>query len=150
MAHATFQNGELTAVIGDNSAAGEHRAGYNGVWSLRHTTSTRSLFVPAVAGLNLEHIFNGDDMPDKKLYLDMHFRCMPHQHDFPRGWMGVFWASYINAPPDKFMYFRGGLDEQKDSWMQLCTPWHNDQSTVRHRDDKLDLQFDPGQDTLFK
>jgi hypothetical protein len=52
MAHATFQAGELTAEIGDNGAAGDHRAGYNGVWNLRHSKSSRSLFVPAYAGLN--------------------------------------------------------------------------------------------------
>ena len=35
MAHATFKVGDLTAVIGDNAAHDKHRAGYNGVWSLR-------------------------------------------------------------------------------------------------------------------
>src|SRR5206468_8932644 len=60
MAHDTFKAGDLTAVIGDNSAHGGHRAGYNGVWCLTHRTEPRSLFVPSVAGLNLEHIFDGD------------------------------------------------------------------------------------------
>jgi len=60
MAHATFQVGDLTAVIGDNTASGEHRAGYNGVWSLVHKAEPTNLFVPTVAGLNFEHIFDGD------------------------------------------------------------------------------------------
>ncbi|MCI0379155.1 MAG: hypothetical protein L0215_16225 [Gemmataceae bacterium] len=60
MAHDTFRVGDLTAVIGDNAAAGDHRAGYNGVWSLVHRTQPLNLFVPTVAGLNLEHIFDGD------------------------------------------------------------------------------------------
>lgn len=66
MGHATFRVGDLTAVIGDNAASGEHEAGYNGIWSLRHASGTRTLFVPAFAGLNLEHIFDGetDDAPD--------------------------------------------------------------------------------------
>ena len=34
--HAALKAGDLTAVIGDNSADGAHLAGYNGVWSLRH------------------------------------------------------------------------------------------------------------------
>src|SRR5437763_15393711 len=59
MAHDTFQAGDLTAVIGDNAAAGEHRAGYNGLWSLTHRREPANLFVPSVAGLNLEHIFDG-------------------------------------------------------------------------------------------
>src|SRR5262249_19403617 len=60
MAHATFQAGDLTAIIGDNTAAGDHRAGYNGVWGLTHRKESTNLFVPAYAGLNLEHILHGD------------------------------------------------------------------------------------------
>src|SRR5688572_29636885 len=60
MAHGTFRAGDLTAIIGDNSAHEMHRAGYNGVWSLTHRTEAANLFVPAVAGLNFEHIFDGD------------------------------------------------------------------------------------------
>jgi hypothetical protein len=185
MAHATFQAGDLTAIIGDNAAAGTHRAGYNGVWSLTHRTEPVNLFVPAVAGLNLEHIFDGDrhdhdqsqriffeprnapmtfrrfsaseaelhqpPTPTFHLeswtrftlralhYLDMHFRFRPTQHAFTYGYIGLFWASYINAPHDKSLYFRsGGL------WQQLCTQRHNDESTVRHRGDKLDLRFSKG------
>ncbi|MBM3877402.1 MAG: hypothetical protein FJ386_11860 [Verrucomicrobia bacterium] len=194
MPSATFKSGDLTAVIGDNSADGEHRAGYNGVWSLRHRAGARSLFVPAVAGLNLEHIVSGEHLEDGKVffeprnapmtfkqlseteaelhqpptptffveswtrfkliaphYLDMSFRCVPHQHVFPRGYMALFWASYMNAPADKSMYFLGGLDAQRNQWTQLCTQWHNDQSTVRHRDDTFEMTFPAGsRDTLFK
>jgi hypothetical protein len=59
MAHDTFRCGELEAVIGDNAADSNQRAGYNGVWSLKHATADRSLFVPGIAGLNHEHIFDG-------------------------------------------------------------------------------------------
>jgi hypothetical protein len=34
MSHGTLHCGDLTLVIGDNSAHGDHRAGYNGIWSL--------------------------------------------------------------------------------------------------------------------
>ncbi len=192
MAHDTFKAGDLTAVIGDNAAAGEHRAGYNGVWSLTHKTESTNLFVPAVAGLNFEHIFDGDkrDADDsrkvffeprnapmtlKKLsgteaelhqaptptfhleswtrfalvephYLDFTFRCVPTQHAFTHGYVGLFWANYINAPDDKSLYFRGG-----GLWQQLCTQRHNDESTVRPRDDKIDLKFSEGLgDALYK
>ena len=194
MAHATFKIGDLTAVIGDNSADGEHRAGYNGLWSLRHRTSSRSLFVTTVAGLNHEHIFNGDDEDDPKNffeprtapmdfrqisdseaelhqpptptfhleswtqfkliaphYIDLSYRCVAHQHVFHRGYIGLFWANYINAPADKSMYFRGGAEGQKDLWTQLCTQRHDDESTVRHRDDKTELPFhEGGRAALFR
>ena len=70
MSHATFKANDLTAVIGDNAADGEHRAGYNGVWSLTHRTGSRNLFVPAYAGLNHEHIFNGDAEDDSKSFYE--------------------------------------------------------------------------------
>ncbi|HMC63566.1 MAG TPA: hypothetical protein VKI65_01385 [Gemmataceae bacterium] len=192
MAHDTFRAGDLTAIIGDNSAAGEHHAGYNGVWGLTHKSEPANLFVPTVAGLNLEHIFDGDKrdaddsrkvffeprhapMTFKKLsateaelhqpptptfhleswtrftlvpphYLDMTFRCQPTQHVFAHGYIGLFWASYINAPEDRSIYFRGG-----GIWQQLCTQRHNDESTVRHRGDKFELKFSPGLgDALYK
>lgn len=60
MAHVTLKAGDLEATIGDNEAYGEHRAGYNGLHSLKHKAEPESPFVPTVAGLNLEHIFDGD------------------------------------------------------------------------------------------
>lgn len=195
MAHSTFNIGDLTAIIGDNTAHEKHRTGYNGVWSLTHRAhGGRNIFVPEVAGLNFEHIFNGEEPADSKVfleprnapmtfrrlgeseselhqpptptfhveswthfklvaphYLDMHFRCVAHRHVFPHDYLGLFWASYINAPPDKSMYFLGGLTDEEDSlWMQHCTQFHNHDSTVRHRGDSLDLAFAPGRDTLFK
>ena len=60
MAHDTFRVGDLTAIIGDNASQGQHLAGYNGLWSLVHRQEATNLFVPTVAGLNFEHIFDGD------------------------------------------------------------------------------------------
>lgn len=182
MANDTFQAGDLTAIIGDNGSAGMHRAGYNGLWSLVHKTEPANLFVPIVAGLNLEHIFDGDQndtdgsrkiffeprnapMDFRKLsateaelhqpptptfhleswtkftlaaphYVDMSFRCQARQHAFHHGYIGLFWACYINAPEDKSVYFR-----QAGLWQQLCTQQHNDESTVRYKDDKMELKF---------
>jgi len=185
MAHDTFRAGDLTAIIGDNAASGMHRAGYNGLWSLTHRTEPANLFVPIVAGLNFEHIFDGDRIDKDKSqrvffeprhaprkfrkradseaefhqpptptfhleswtrfalsaphYVDMSFRCRPTQHAFTHGYIGLFWASYINAPEDRSIYFRQG-----GTWQQLCTQRHNDESTVRHRDDKIELRFSEG------
>lgn len=195
MAHDTFHAGDLTAVIGDNEAHGSHRAGYNGVHSLTHRTEATNLFVPTVAGFNLEHIMEGErelsdagaarriffeprntPMTFRKLsdveaelhqaptptfkveswtrftlvaphYLDFHFRFRPTTADgFRHGWLGLFWASYIDGPDDRSMYFLG-----RNLWQQLCTPAHNNQSTVVHRDNHVDLKFTAGsEDALFK
>jgi len=194
MANATLSAGDLTAVIGDNEAYDQHRAGYNGVHSLTHRTEKTNLFVPIVAGLNLEHIFDGDKelrdlqagrkvffeprnhpMTLKKLsdtsvelhqaptptfkleswttfalsaphYLDFTFRCKPTQHVFRYGYIGLFWASYINAPEDKSIYFR-----DQGRWQQLCTQQHNLHSTVCPREPKVDLKFTHGlADSLYQ
>jgi hypothetical protein len=75
MAHGTFQVGNLTAVIGDNQPHEQHRAGYNGIHQLIHRDEPTTLFVPAVAGLNLEHIFDGDKdlrgRDDPKIFFDI-------------------------------------------------------------------------------
>lgn len=184
MAHDTFTVGDLTAVIGDNAAHGSHRAGYNGIWSLTHKTEPTNLFVPTVAGLNFEHIFDGETIdppgtstiffeprnakmtfrtispteaelhqpPTPTFHLesrttfqlqppdiiDFHFRFKPTQHAFKGNYLGLFWASYINAPEDKSMYLRG-----KNLWLQHCTPAHNVVSTVVHEKDTFEPTFTP-------
>src|SRR5688500_13215074 len=54
-----LNNAAFTCRIGTNAEGEGHRAGYNGVWSLVPAGLTESLFVPGVAGLNLEHYFDG-------------------------------------------------------------------------------------------
>lgn len=186
--------GDLTAVIGDNSAEGAHRAGYNGVWDLTHAAADRSLFVPTLAGLNLEHVVTGAPLRDDAVFfeprrapmtlrrlsdsscqlhqpptpvthvestttfelrqggiLDMQFECRPHRAVFPHGYLSLFWASYVNAPEDRSMYFLGGRDGHPEGWCQLCTQFHNDQSTVRHRDDHFDAAYEAdGRAALFR
>ena len=194
MAFETISVGDLTAVVGDNGEAPPHRSGYNGLWSLRHRLHDTNLFVPAYAGLNLEHIFDGAPPYDREIffeprhapmtlerlderrvqlhqpptptfeleswtqfqlrppyYLDMQFECRPHQHVFDHGYIGLFWASYMNAPDDKSIYFLGGDDPERPIWQQYCTQYHNDQSTVRAWNDSFELAFSPDyRDALFR
>lgn len=62
--HVLIQRGDVTAIIVDNASIDSpelpgHRAGYNGVASLKHRDHDTNLFVPALAGLNFEHIHDG-------------------------------------------------------------------------------------------
>lgn len=185
MISSTFQLGDLRAIIGDNSAEGQHRAGYNGVWSLSHKAETDNLFVPAVAGLNLEHIFDGHTGTTRELlfeprnasmefaklsdsgaelhqpptpffgleswtrftlraphYIDFHFRCRATKHAFMGGYIGLFWANYMNAPENKTIYFRGRLpNSDRTHWIQAATQWHDDESTFLHLEDKTQLKL---------
>src|SRR5262245_60528553 len=65
MATGTLSVGDLTRDSGDTAASGQHRAGYNGIWSLTHKTQDTTIFVPAVAGMNLEHIYDGATLDAK-------------------------------------------------------------------------------------
>ncbi|MGD9495023.1 MAG: hypothetical protein AB7Y46_01810 [Armatimonadota bacterium] len=66
----TICAGELSAVIGDNEPREGQRAGYNGVQSLTSAHQPDNLFVPGVAGLNLEHLLDGRDLPDRDAYFE--------------------------------------------------------------------------------
>ncbi len=62
--------GDLTAVVGNNEAYGEHRAGYNGLHSLTSVHDRENLFAHGIAGLNLEHLLDGRDMPEADDYFE--------------------------------------------------------------------------------
>ena len=58
--HVRLAAGHLQVVVTDNAAwPPHHRARYNGIASLTHDAEPRSLFVPAYAGLNIEHVLDG-------------------------------------------------------------------------------------------
>lgn len=66
--------GESTAKLADNRAVPpDHREGYSGIIELRRKGGL-SPFVPAYAGLNLEHINNG------RIYADRNLQFEPRRH----------------------------------------------------------------------
>jgi hypothetical protein len=181
--HVRVAAGDLEAVFVDNGAFGEHRAGYNGIASLRHTKEPRTLFVPQYAGFNLEHVFGGDELADlfeprkhamtieKRSdstvvlhqtptplssvestttfsvrgphYIDIEFDCVAHRLDFFRhGYLGLFWASYINEPEDRSIHFLG-RDEAGGElrWIAAFSETHGVKSTHRHSDDRKEFFF---------
>ncbi len=186
--YAEFRSEELRCVIGNNASMGEHREGYNGVFNLTSIHQAETLFVPAYAGLNLEHYFDGSDAgKDRKIlfeprvspmefrkiddrtamlhqpptpywnvesttsfqlkdpyYIDVTFKCVPRKKRFQGGAMGVFWASYINEPSDKSIYFlRRGATLDHPLWQQFCTQYHDRDSTVKHEADPFEWTFVP-------
>lgn len=75
--YVVLRRAPIEAVVVDNRAVDDevlpgHRAGYNGLGSLKHERQPRNLFVPAVAGLNFEHIHDGTVQPREILYEPRH------------------------------------------------------------------------------
>ena len=75
--------------------------------------------------------------------VDFEFACVPHKD--LRGFLGMFWASYINAPENKAMYFlREGSSLDAPQWIQLAAHEHNRDSTVLPANDAGNIAFDAG------
>ncbi len=191
----TFSVSRLTCVVGNNLANNPHRQRYNGLFSMASPDEPESPFVPAYAGVNLEHYFDARPRSDdnniffeprnfpitfKKLsatsaelhqavtpfykveswttftlaepyYVDVKYKCVPTENVFEGGYFGVFWASYINGPLDKSMYFLGqGSTLEAPKWVQLCTALHGRDSTVRQETDTTELPMPPASDTLYQ
>lgn len=177
--HVVLRRGPITAVIVDNSAVDVpecpgHRAGYNGVAVLKHARRDSNYFVPAVAGLNFEHIHDGSrEMIDKERFeprkapmqlrvVDEHtvevhqpptpnmqlescgryrllddgtieytFECIPRADTYRNGYLGLFWASYINQPESTEIQFRGQKAEETEpaGWIRATSRAHGVDST---------------------
>lgn len=83
-------------------------------------------------------------------YIDFAFRCIPRTDKYQGGFLGVFWASYINAPLDKSIYFLAAESTlDKPLWRQFNTQLHNRDSTVLGRDDTTELSFHETGSALF-
>lgn len=113
-----LQNSAFACRIGDNSAEGEHRAGYNGVWSLVPRGQAESLFVPGIAGLNLEHYFDGWHNGSRDIFFEPRMAPMSLErlgaksvrlHQPPTPFWGVeSWTTFTVAEPNLLqMDYRG-------------------------------------------
>jgi hypothetical protein len=76
-------------------------------------------------------------------YIDITFSCVLHDSRFfKHRYAGLFWASYINSPQDKHIYFQGmPKGENSTRWISAFSKLHGDQSTHRHVDDHRDYYF---------
>ena len=185
--------GDLRLVLADNQAYGEvHRAGYNGVSELYNQGGERSLFVPAYAGLNFEHIFSGDaasydrDKFEPRLApmrlvrlgdttydlrqdrtegwplnttmtfevappdaIDLTVRCVPLADAWAKhGYIGLFFASYIESPEDMAIHFIGrsrpGQGDPTPRWIRHLPPAHGESASHRPAGSDWDPPLDPG------
>ncbi len=52
--------------------------------------------------------------------IDMSFRCIPRREIFPNEWLGVFWATYVEAPEDPHAKFLGyeTPEAEEPKWLE--------------------------------
>lgn len=182
----TLENGDLKAVFVDNSAYGEHHlSGFNGISELYHLKQDSTLFVPLFAGVNLEHIFDGDSLVSRKEprvetmsierisdtkiilhqpktsiskvenwttfemvdphYIDVEFKFIVHDAEmFDHGYIGFFWASYINLPRQLGIFFKGRNKRVgPEEWMYVFSKQHGKNGTHISVDDTYDFYTAP-------
>ncbi len=182
----------ITAVIVDHREVNDdvlpgHRAGYSGIASLTSEKRRENHFVPAVSGLNFEHIHDGTTQDRKILFeprnvpmelrvvdeftaelyqaptpfwgleschryrllpdgaIEMTFECIPRRATFKNGYIGLFWASYINQPESLDIHFKGFDDGQPPNarWIRGITPAHGTLPTHLSPNDNREFVHDP-------
>jgi len=76
-------------------------------------------------------------------YVDIHCEVVAHKKDFfKHGYLGTFWASYINAPERKHIYFLGTEPgNKKPHWISAFSEKHGSESTHLPLGEKQNLFF---------
>lgn len=78
-------------------------------------------------------------------YIDVEFKCVIKSDEFfKHDYAGIFWASYMNAPKDKSIYFLGLENEEKhQKWIKSYSDKHGDQGNHVGVNDNLETFFAP-------
>lgn len=64
--------------------------------------------------------------------VDVTFECIPRTDDFPYGYLGFFWASYISRPDRPEMWFYGRRrDDEIETVIKAVSPAHGELATHR-------------------
>ncbi|MFC2087735.1 hypothetical protein ACFLSA_06210 [Bacteroidota bacterium] len=76
-------------------------------------------------------------------YIDIKVKCMIHSDDFiTHDYLGLFFASYIEAPEDKRIFFQGyEKGETTPKWIEAYSEKHGDKSTHIAKDDDKDAFY---------
>jgi len=72
-------------------------------------------------------------------YVDFRYRAIPRAETFKQGWMGVFWASYIDHPEDLGISFVV-READAERWIRHYSPVHGVESTHCHLADVLEVR----------
>ncbi len=73
--------------------------------------------------------------------IELTFECIPRERSFAGGYVGLFWASYIDRPESLDIHFRGhGFDEPPAArWIRGVTPSHGELPTHLSSEDRREF-----------
>jgi hypothetical protein len=78
--------------------------------------------------------------------LEYTFECIPRADVFGSGFIGLFWASYIDRPEETVIHFRGRPADNESApprWIRSVSPRHGVASTHPPAGPLSELRFDP-------
>jgi hypothetical protein len=78
--------------------------------------------------------------------IELTFECIPHRAAFRNGYIGLFWASYIDQPESLDIHFIGSPSDEPNAapgWIRGITPGHGERSTHLARDDQREFAHAP-------
>lgn len=77
-------------------------------------------------------------------YIDFEYRASPAKQTSRTGWIGAFWASYIDHPEDLALQFPA-VSAGGERWVRHYSPVHGVESTHRHPRETRDIVAPKGQ-----
>jgi len=101
------------------------------------------LYQPPTPHWGLESCMRYELLPEGVIKLT--FECLPRRDTFKNGYIGLFWASYIDRPDSLDIHFRGVSEGSggQTVWQRGVTPAHGTLATHRAVDDNRVFAHDP-------
>lgn len=74
--------------------------------------------------------------------IEMVFECIPRRDPYKNGYIGLFWANYIDHPESRDIHFLLNHNGNQE-WVRASTPGHGVRSTHLGIDDRREFPHDP-------
>lgn len=104
---------------------------------------TAELYQAPTPHWGLESCQRFELLPDGAIELTV--ECIPRRAGYRNGYIGLFWASYIDRPESRAIHFLGHPvpGDPSPRWLETSSPRHGERASHRAADDHLDLPHDP-------
>jgi hypothetical protein len=104
---------------------------------------TAELYQRPTPHWGLESCLRYEMLPDGAI--EMTLECIPRRRSFQNGYIGLFWASYINRPESKTIHFIGHPEPGAPTpqWIDATSPAHGVRATHLAADDRREFPHDP-------